>query len=243
MDPSTNDDTLTLPPQPIAEDAVEIRVDVSYHWPEELEGADDATAWGIRQAHEAAKDLFASYRATRSQYEGDKRLTPQGALEATAGWVEENLPRLNKHAESLSRTAKGLDDQLQRMLGEVAKRPEDPIEFEELKEIREWLRTLPERDRTDKIDFLVRHGDTKALRAVLTAPAYLTGVDETMLAFIREDVARKADPDKFTKIEIRKKAAATALKALEGVQRFLAQDTGPNAHLHRTPRPGLRRVG
>jgi hypothetical protein len=65
-----------------------------------------------------------------------------------------------------------------------------------------------------------------------------------MLAFIREDVARKADPDKFAKIEARKKAAAAAAKALEGVQRFLSQETGPSAALYRAPaRPGLRAVG
>ncbi len=44
---------------PIDESAVELRVNVEFHWPDELAGADDATAWGIRKAHEAARDLLA----------------------------------------------------------------------------------------------------------------------------------------------------------------------------------------
>jgi hypothetical protein len=232
-------------PLPIAEDAVELRVNVDYHWPEELEGATDTSSWTVRKAHEAARDLFAQYRAGRSLNAKDTRLTPQGALEADRQWVNENLSKLDKPAESLRRTSEGLDRQIENMMGDLAQRPDDPMEFQELKEIRDWLRTLPEKDRTDKIDFLVRHGDTKALRAVLTAPAYLTGVDENMLVFIREDVARKADPERFAKIEALRKAHQAAARAVDGVRRYLVQDTQPEALPTRATlgRPGLRAVG
>jgi hypothetical protein len=95
------------------------------------------------------------------------------------------------------------------------------------------------------VESLVNKGDTKALRAVLTAESYLTGVNDQMLAFIREDVARKADPKKFAKIEALKKAHEAAAKAVAGVRNFLTHDTGPDGLQRRAAAyrgPGLRRV-
>jgi hypothetical protein len=124
---------------PIAEDAVELRVNVEYHWPEALDGDDSATGFTIRKSHEAARDLFAQYRATRSLNAKDRRFTPQGALEADRAWVNENLPRLTKHAEALGRQAESLARAMEQMTGDIAKPPEDPMEFNQLQEIRTWL--------------------------------------------------------------------------------------------------------
>jgi hypothetical protein len=237
--------------QPIAEDAVELRVDPGMSWPEDLEGMEgptglkDTALWSAREALEEARNVFASYRATRSINAKDERLTAQGALELDAEWVKENMDRLETRAERIRQGRRVLEKNIENMLGELTDRPDDPMEFEELKEIRGWLRTLPEAERTDKIDFLVRHGDMKALRAVLTAPAYLTGVDENVIALIREEAARRADPQRYARFEGLKKGYTAAERAIDGVRRFLAQDTAPEALGDRAARQrrGPRAVG
>jgi hypothetical protein len=81
-----------------------------------------------------------------------------------------------------------------------------------------------------------------ANRSPCDAPAYLTGVDENMLVFIREDVARKSDAERFAKIEALKKAVTASERAIDGVRRFLAQDTAPETlgsrSAKRWPGPG-----
>jgi hypothetical protein len=247
MDPNNDDEALAQLNAQVApaEDAVELRCNVEFHWPEALDGDDSTSGFIIRKAHEAARDLFAQYRATRSLNAKDTRFTPQGALEADRAWVSENLPRLTKHAEALGREIDSLGRAMERLMGDLAKRPDDPMEFEELKEVREWLGRIPEADRSDKLALLVRQGDMKVLRAVLTAPvAAMTGIQPEMLSFIKEDVARASDPAKFAKIEALRKAQEAAAKAVEGVSRYLAHDTGPDGLHSRAAlgRPGLRRV-
>jgi hypothetical protein len=183
----------------------------------------------------------------RASADANKHLTAEGKLAACREWVEGVLPAVTKRLEAVRKEQEELETRTVKSLADgVMKRPEDPADIAEMQEIRTFLRSLPDGERMDKLDFLVRKGDTTALRAVLTAPAYLTGLDENVVALLRDDVARKANPERYAKVEKLRKGLKAAERALEGVQRFMQQDSGPNANLYltyRRPRPGLRRVG
>lgn len=66
-------------------------------------------------------------------------------------------------------------------------------------------------------------------------PAYLTGVNEEMLALIRDEVARRAYPERHAKLEAFRKAASVAERAVEGVIRYVEQETGGT--MSRAPQP------
>jgi hypothetical protein len=205
-------------------------------------------ATSVRKAFDEARETFTKYTATRASADANKHLTAEGKLAACREWVEGVLPDVTKRLEAVRKEQGELETRTVKSLADgVMKRPEDPADIAELQEIRTFLRSLPDGERMDKLDFLVRKGDTTALRAVLTAPAYLTGLDENVVALLRDDVARKANPERYAKVEKLRKGLKAAERALEGVQRFMVQDSGPNANLYltyrRPPRPGLRRVG
>ena len=108
----------------------------------------------------------------------------------------------------------------------------EPHDIALLQEIRTWLRSLPETERLSRAQKLAADGDKIALRALLTAPAYLTGVDENLLALVRDEAARKADPRRYAKLEAMRKASTAADRAVEGVIRYIEQS--PATHLPRS---------
>ena len=57
----------------------------------------------------------------------------------------------------------------------------EPHDILLMQEIRTWLRSLPEAERLKQIRKLSGQGDKSVLRAMLTVPPYLTGVDEELL--------------------------------------------------------------
>jgi hypothetical protein len=245
MDATDNDTLKQLNATfPIAEDAVELRVDASFSWPEELEGENSSTAWGVRQAFDAASETFAAYRATRAINNKDPRLTAQGALEADAEWAAEKLPQLQKHAQKLKDQAERLDEQIRRTVQEVAAPPEDPAGVAVMQATWAWLRSLPDNDRDLTVERLVREGDMNILTAVTSGPGYLHGVSADTVNHIRTEAARRKDPVRMARIEAVRKGIVAASRAVEGVERFLRHDTGPDGLHSRAAlaRPGLRRV-
>lgn len=241
---ATDDDALNPPPMPIAEDAVELRVNPDISWPEELEGEGADWAWSARQSFDAASNAFASYLAARDANARNKHLTPEGARAADAEWVEETLPTLQKRAEKLHDESKRLDEQLQRMADAALKAPESDDEGIKPAEVRQWLLAIPERERADRALSLIRQGDKTVLRTVLCTPTWMTGVPPEEIEALREDVIQASDPVRYKKIRAVQKGIVAAERAVEGTMRFLQQDVGPDGHLHRSPsRPGLRRVG
>jgi hypothetical protein len=72
-----------------------------------------------------------------------------------------------------------LDTRLTKELTEQFTKPAtEPHDIALLQEARSWLRSLPESERLSRAQKLAADGDKTALRALLTAPAYLTGIDE-----------------------------------------------------------------
>jgi hypothetical protein len=64
---------------------------------------------------------------------------------------------------------------------------------------------------------LTSDGDMTALRAMLTAPTYLTGVNEKLLTLIRDEAARRVHSERARqKLEAFQKAADLAKRAVEG---------------------------
>jgi hypothetical protein len=245
----TNDDNDTLKQinaaMPIEEDAVELRVDASISWPEELEGEDSATAWGVRKGFDEAANVFASYRATRSANASNKHLTAEGAQAADAAWAAEKLPELQKQAQKLREQAARLDEQLKVMTERALAAPEDTGDGIKPADVRAWLLTIPAKERADQAMALIRKGDKVVLRTVLLTPSWMTGIPPEELEYLREEVIQRSDPERYRKIRAVQKGITAAERALEGVERFLRTDAGPGGHLRNraaNARPGLRRV-
>jgi ferredoxin-NADP reductase len=95
-----------------------------------------------------------------------------------------------------------------------------------MQEVRTWLRSLPEQERLTRSRQLASNGDKTALRAMLTAPTYLTGVNEELLALVRDEAAKRAHPERHTKLEAFRKGANVAERAVDGVIRYVEQETG-----------------
>lgn len=55
-----------------------------------------------------------------------------------------------------------------------------------MREIREFLWDLPEHERTRRVFDLSQKGDRTMLRAVLSAPTYLTGIDQQIVTDLQE---------------------------------------------------------
>ena len=62
------------------------------------------------------------------------------------------------------------------------------------------------------------------LRAILTAPTYLSGVDEKLLGEVKDEAIRRQHPDRYARLEVIRKAALAADRALAGVIRYVEQE-------------------
>jgi hypothetical protein len=247
MDPNNDDDTLAQlnAAIPIPEDHVEFRVNPDMSWPEELEGENSSTAWGVRQAFYAARDAFVSYRANRSNNSSNKHLTSEGALAADAEWAAQKLPELEKQAQKLRDQAERLEDQLKTMTERALAAPEDTGDGIKPSDVRQWLMMIPERERADRALSLIRKGDQLVLRTVLCTPSWMTGIPPEELEYLREDVIQKSDPERYRRIRAVQKGIVAAERALQSVRKFLTEDTGPDGLRRRAAAyrgPGLRRA-
>jgi len=206
---------------PIDEYAVETRLELGY-WPQELDPQDVAAPSTYHRALTGAGEVFAFYRALRRALRDDPRLTPAGVQAELKKWAETNLPKLEKSLEDTRKTAAGVEAFLpKKLLENVAPPATEPADLALMQEVRSYLRGLPEEQRMDTVRQLAAKGDNSALRAVLTAPAYLTGLDDTLLGHIRDNAMQAADPDRFAKLEACRKAATLAERALDGVVRYI----------------------
>lgn len=104
--------------------------------------------------------------------------------------------------------------------------PTEPADIALLAEIRSWVRSLPEKERAMKMLSVASSGDKMALRAVLNAPSYLTGLDAKMMERIRDEMFRRADPVQHEKDIAIVKALNVAERAVDGVLRFIDHEVG-----------------
>ena len=211
--------------EPISEGAVRIRLD-SGNWPEGLEG--DYAASVMYEAIEEAQDAYQAFLDARGRHGADQKLTTAGAHDADAKWAEANLSRLRKRLDEIRQRAASFEASRKKaVMEELGPAPFEPADVALLQEIRTWLRSLPENQRTMKVFGLTRNGDRTALKAVLSAPGYLTGVNEEVMGQLRDDVFRRAKPERDAKHQAFRKAITVADRAVDGVLRYVEQETSP----------------
>lgn len=205
---------------PISESALELRVDPEMSWPEGVEPKDVGVL--LDSFGEAGK-LLAVYRNVRQGHRSDKRLSPAGAHLACKAWIEERLPDLIKRLETVRGEGAKIEAALSKsLMGDLVEPFEAPADIAIAQEIRTWLRSMPDESaRKDQVRQLVEKGDRTMLRAILTAPSYLTGFGEGDLAEFRDDAAKVASPEQYAKAAQIRKAAEAAERAVEGVVRLL----------------------
>ncbi len=211
--------------EPISEGAVRIRLD-SGNWPEGLEGENAASV--MYEAIEEAQDAYQAFLDARGRHGADQKLTTAGAHDADAKWAEANLSRLRKRLDEIRQRAASFEASRKKaVMEELGPAPFEPADVALLQEIRTWLRSLPENQRTMKVFDLTRNGDSTALKAVLSAPGYLTGVNEEVMGQLRDDVFRRAKPERDAKHQAFRKAITVADRAVDGVLRYVEQETSP----------------
>lgn len=208
--------------EPIKESAVRLRVD-PLNWPAELPRTEYPA---LSKAMEAAADVFTRFQEERRKNAANKGLTPTGVREADARFAAANLPALAERLATIRRTSAPTESTLSaRFTAGLAEPATEPADLAMMQEIRTWLRSLLDPERLTRVRQLAADGDKPALRAVLTAPPYLTGLDEEMLALILDEAAKRNHPERHGKLEAFRQAASAAERALEGVIRYVEQET------------------
>ena len=209
---------------PIDEGAVELRVELA-NWPEGLDRTTFGAPTYLYNKLLSASLLFSEYRHVRAANGADTKLSPIGAQDANNAWIAERLPDVAKAIDEIrGRTKEAEAKLLAKLTAPFSTPPETPLDINTAQEIRTWLRSFPDHERTEKVGQLTRSGDLSALRAVLAAPAYLSGLEDTELAYIRDDAAKAGDPDRYAKLQALREAGKAAERAVEGVVRFLHQE-------------------
>ena len=211
-------------PGPISRDAVVLRLHPA-NWPEELKRDDLAGPSAMARAIEEASSVFAEYEATRDAAYRDPKLTPAGAHAAVVAWAATKLPTLQRRLEDIGERAEAFEESRAKIVeGTLGAPPTEPADVAMLQEIRTYLRGLPEADRTRRVFGLVEKGDRTALRAVLTAPTYLTGVNDELITLLRDEVFKHSEPTRDAKHQAYRKAIQIARRAVDGVARLIRQE-------------------
>jgi hypothetical protein len=103
-------------------------------------------------------------------------------------------------------------------------------------EIRAHLKAITSAvDRKRFVANLMAEGDLSAARAVLSAPAYLAGIDDQGLAEIRDDATKACDPERFETVVVLRQGKESAEKALAAAIRAIEEQL--NAPLPGVDRP------
>jgi hypothetical protein len=215
---------ITGGPEPIKRTAVEIRLN-PLGWPKEA----DAGEYFIKPYNDAAgvaERAFSAFDAACKANQQNEGLTAIGQRQANHAWAEANLPELRETlAKIRERATETIENGNKAMTSAFTVPAEEPHDIALLQEVRTWIRTMPEHERTTKVMELARKGDRTALRAVLTAPAYLTGIDHDLLSQVRDVVAQADHPERFAKVQAVKAASIYAERALDGVIRYVEQES------------------
>lgn len=211
---------------PIAKTAVEIRLHRD-NWPPGVDPSTQGAPLALNQAWTAAQEVFTGFLEARQTHATSDQLTPTGARAADIAWAQENLPALRERLTRIRRMSSQAESSLmEKLTADFTEPATDSNDIALMQEIRTWLRTLPDTERLNRIRQLAEQGDKSALRAVLTGPIYLTGVNEEMLVIVRNEAAKKAYPDRHARLEAFRKASEAADRAVEGVIRYVEQETG-----------------
>jgi hypothetical protein len=212
--------------QKLTESAVRLRLD-PLNWPPELSRTELSAPFEMNKAIELACDVFTRFQSARRAHASDPNLTPAGARAADAEFAAANLPALRERLAKIRKTAAQAESSMvAKLTADLTTPPIEPADVALMQEIRTWLRSLPESERLNRARKLASDRDKSALKAMLTAPTYLTGLSDEFIGLIRDDAAKRENPTRHAKLEAFRKAANAAERAVDGVARFVEQESG-----------------
>jgi hypothetical protein len=213
-----------MTPEKIAASAVQLRLDTT-NWPTDLRSNATREVALLNEAFREAANLHARYGQFRHELMASGKHTALGVMTATKDWVDKELPARRAQLEKVRQTAARVETNLLGQLAADLTRPAtESHEIALLQEIRAWLRGLPELERLNHARTLAAQGDDSVLRAILTAPTYLSGVDEKLLGEVKDEAIRRRHPDRHAKLETFRRAALAADRALAGVIHYIEQE-------------------
>jgi hypothetical protein len=208
----------------------------NYHaatFPAELKSANYSAATSLRRLMDDARKVLAAFDSVRAEVMADRRLSPVGKRDALKEWKDTQLPVLRASLERAAQQAAAAEENAVTsiMRGQIEK-PTEVADAMLDQEVRAHFRSMPtDLARSDALRRL--SGDKSVLRAVLTAPAFLSGLSEVQLEQVRIAAAKAADPDRMAKVETMRrgwaateKAVAAAARAVEQAMVEPAQSTG-----------------
>lgn len=200
------------------------------NWPEGLDGASDTFAALAWRGFTKARQLYDSFEEARANIEADPNLSPlgkKGALASLAEQVEEELEPLAKqvsaHAEEVAATVR------EKLRAPYTKPPKGEGEHLLQREVRDWIRSLPENERLHRIISMARGGDRSALQAALGAPHYVSGLDQKQLHRLVEFLGEQDHPELAEKADRLARAHRAAFNALSAVRTYAARASAAGA--------------
>jgi hypothetical protein len=224
---------------PVEESTVEMRLS-PLAWPKSLESNSGGVATELSSAWDQAKWVFDNWREQRTKTLKDERLTPAGKHEALATWAKDELSDLEGWLARVDKSAADQEARLLKLLeeeflGGPDEVPTEPHAIALQQEIRSYLRSLPEGKRTDEVRRLIEQGDRSAVRAVLSAPPYLTGLDQQIFNIVRDEAVKRTNPKRFAYLQGIREAREATYRAVDNVIRHIGSETRTLAEL-RAPR-------
>jgi hypothetical protein len=171
-----------------------------------------------------ARSLLGKFLEAVDEIEADPRLSREGKAAERKKAAEKTLAAF-AGSRTLARAQESAASVMEKWEAKVAgniKRASDAHEVAIHAQIREKLACI--KDMKDRMVFLERHGADPALaNAVLSAPAFLSGLTEGELAFVRSNLEQRALPPEVVETKI---ALVNALREVEvGWERAKAKIT------------------
>jgi len=205
-------------------------------WPTTLDSNSNAIALDMSGAWSEAREVYQGFTNHYQAAARDEKLSPTGVAAENAAWARRELPKLEKRLtqimersdEVITRFTKKLQDEY---MGKYAGEPTEPHEIALAQEIRGFIRGLPEIERTSQVMTLINKGDKAAIRAVLSAPSYLTGVDQSFIEQVRDDMIRRTNPEQHAKLEAVRAGREATIRAMDYVIRHIGSETRTLAEL------------
>lgn len=222
--------------------AAKVRCDIR-NWARAVELGIDDKLPNIRKlsgAMWAANDAIKRFEEEQESVRVDQDLSPEGKAKALAKLARELLPDLEAKLQQL--TAEVTTNEVEvpgtimsEVLGKHFAPPTEPADIAMAQEIRAYLRSLPEGNRTHEVMKLLSNGDTAIAGAVLHAPAYLTGVDLGFVKQLQEQLARAAAPERFDQFDAYLEASLASRRALDGAIRVIGSMTNVLTEIRKPP--------
>ena len=202
--------------------------------------SDEEIGLPLRRVSEQALAFAKSFQGVREEVEADTKLSPEGKAEKIrdlgASWLvsetyDESLPGGGLAAMDV-RVAMGKKAVAKL---EAALTPFDPPASEDTaaalrtelrdRELREYVRSLPSKERSKHVLRAASEGDEATVRAVLSMPGALSGLTPEVQSFVHRAALERRHPAKLDRLRILSEAVGQAernVRAASEVVRKLA---------------------